>query len=624
MIIYSATRGEFSKAVTDNIIDEEVERQYVTRLKRRPPPGEMRAWRNSLPQMEIAFANSNVPEDAGVAIEYVVPFTSKRIDFLISGRDRQNQESLVIVELKQWEKVQDTAVKSVVKTYLGGGIRDVAHPSYQAWSYMRFIKDFNTEASESNIQMKPCSYLHNCIDPSPIMTEFYDNCLELAPLFGRHDVGNLGELLDRHIAYGDSGKLVARLDKGKLAPSKHLIEHVFSLLKGNEAFVLLDDQKLVFECILHLAEKANRAGSRKQVVVVEGGPGTGKSVLAINLLAKILQRDLICHYVTQNSAPREVFKKVLKGHFNADAIDGLFRSPEPYVEAEPNSIGSLIVDEAHRLKRKSGIFDHRGENQIMEIVRAANFSVFFIDEDQRVTSKDNGRIAEIMTQAGRFNAAVTKLKLESQFRCNGSDGYLAWINHALQIRETANPTLDGIDYDFRVFDSPSRLYDSIVEKNNDKIQARMVAGYCWNWVSKKDKTAYDIVFGEFDFRMRWNLVDHGQAWLIQDDSISEVGCIYTCQGLELDYVGVIIGPDLIVRDGEVQVHGLAHAGTDRQFGLKTKLKKKDRDARKLADTITRNIYRTLMTRGQKGCYIYCADKETNEYFKSFVRNRNQA
>ena len=622
MIVYSSTRGEFSKDVDNNIIESEVKRQFISRLKRRPSDAEVNSWRNSLPYMDRALEMAKVPENSGVAIEYMIPSTAKRVDFLISGCNRDRQDSVVIVELKQWSRVDSTSMNGLVKTFVGGGNREVTHPSYQAWSYQMFIEDFNTEVQRSNIKLNSCSYLHNCTDTSRISTPFYERYLHLAPMFGRRQVGQLCNFISQHIESGDDADIITRIEKSKLEPSKHLVEHIAKLLAaGEETFVLLDDQKIVYEKVLDLARKANRPNaSKKQVALIEGGPGTGKTVLAINLLAQILSYQFMCQYVTQNSAPREVFKQVLKGNKLPDKVDNLFVSPEKFVDRPNSPIGALLVDESHRLRKKSGFYSNKGENQIKELIQASNLSVFFIDDDQSVTSKDYGSADEIRAWANDESANLTELKLESQFRCNGSDGYLAWVTHALQIRGTANPTLDGIDYDFRVFDCPNQLRDQIKEKYNNNLMARMLAGYCWDWVSKKgpNKDEYDVCIEEHGFKMRWNLIDHGQAWIIQPDSISEIGCVYTSQGLELDYVGVIIGPDLLVRNGTVEVDGLAHAGTDAGFGLKGKLKKKDPDAIELADKLTRNIYRVLMTRGLKGCYVFCVDKETNEYFKNYV------
>ena len=279
-----------------------------------------------------------------------------------------------------------------------------------------------------------------------------------------------------------------------------------------------------------------------------------------------------------------------------------------------NSFDCLIVDEAHRLNAKGGIFSNLGENQIKEIISASKFSVFFIDEDQKVTLKDIGDKEEIHRWAKQLKANVSELKLESQFRCNGSDGYLAWLANTLQIRETANDTLKANDYDFRIVDSPAELHNIILEKNKEKNKARLVAGYCWKWISKRNPQLKDIVID--GYKATWNLDTDGQAWIIQPDSVSEVGCIHTCQGLELDYVGVIVGPDLIVRNGKIITQPQERASTDRSIHTwKSLIKKEPEVTKERLDAIIKNTYRTLMTRGQKGCYVYFVDDEARQYFE---------
>ena len=620
MIIYSATRGEFTADVNKNLIEVRIEEQFKKRLGHSTSPNEIRAWKNSLVYMNNVLKEGDIPEDAGVAIEYVIPSTSRRVDFLLSGRSQQEQDTVVIVELKQWETVLSTEKPSVVKTILGRGWRETVHPSYQAWSYKAFIEDYNTEVQNSNIDLIPCCYLHNCAKTDPITSEFYASDLESARLFGRRDFGLLTKFLNGKIAHGDHSEIIQRIERGKLRPSKHLIEHLVSLLEGNPEFNMIDDQKVIYETALHLAETANQSDCEdKHVLLVEGGPGTGKSVLAINLLVELTKRNMVAQYVTRNNAPREVFQAKLQQSFKKTRISNLFKGAGSYINEPHQSLGALIVDEAHRLSRKSGVFGHLGENQVMEIIRAANFSVFFLDEDQRVILNDIGDGDEIKTQSQNLNATVTEMKLDSQFRCNGSDGYLAWINNVLQIRETANPTLDGIDYDFRVFDSPVELRNYILKHHHNNLQARMVAGYCWDWVSKKDPTLMDVSIPGHQFEMRWNLASDGSHWIIKPDSISEIGCIHTCQGLELDYVGVIVGPDFVVRNHEVITDARKRSKHDRSIrGYKKMLKENPTLAKSKGDGIIKNTYRTLMTRGQKGCYIYCVDQETNEYFKKCI------
>ena len=215
---------------------------------------------------------------------------------------------------------------------------------------------------------------------------------------------------------------------------------------------------------------------------------------------------------------------------------------------------------------------------------------------------------------------MTEQKLESQFRCNGSDGYLAWVNHALQINHSANTTLDNVSFDFQVFDSPRDLWNRIEQLNQASNKSRVVAGYCWDWKGRRDPDIKDVVIPEHDFEMRWNLDKDGSLWLVAPDSVSEIGCIHTCQGLELDYVGVIIGEDLVVRNGQVVTDANKRSSQDRSIhGYKRMLKENEREATNLADRVIKNTYRTLMTRGQKGCYIFCTDEETNSYFRRFVQ-----
>jgi len=377
---------------------------------------------------------------------------------------------------------------------------------------------------------------------------------------------------------------------------------------------MIDDQKVVFERALSLADRADT--DQKHVLIVEGGPGTGKSVVAVNLLVALTSKAMNARYVTRNSAPREVYENRLVGSFKKTMISNLFTGSGSFQSAAPSEFDVLIVDEAHRLNEKSGLYKNLGENQIMEIIRASNLAVFFLDEDQRVTFDDIGEVAEIERWARSEGAEVHRLELSSQFRCSGSDAYLAWLDNTLQIRETANVELREGEYDFRVVDSPAELRHLVLERNGDN-KSRMVAGYCWPWKSQKDSGVDDIVFADHGFSHQWNLKKHGGRWIEAPESVSEVGCVHTAQGLELDYVGVIVGPDLKVRDGEVITDASERASQDRTVWGYKKMLKQDRDrALELADRVIKNTYKTLMTRGMRGCYVYFVDDEAREFFQS--------
>lgn len=586
---------------------------YRTATGRHTGKSEIDSWMNSLQYMDRVLSDHEIPPDSGVAIEYHLPQTSKRIDFILTGKDVQNRETAILIELKQWQHAILTEEDAIVITQFQGLDRPTPHPSYQAWSYKRLLEDFNQTVQEDHIQLYPCAYLHNYAPDNVINNAFYREYIEKAPVFLKSDAVKLQNFIKAHVKYGDKDQIMYRIDHGKIKPSKNLADHLASMLKGNSEFVMVDDQKVVFETAIRNVLRS--AAGNKSVLIVEGGPGTGKSVVAVNLLVELTKRELVAQYVTRNSAPRLVYEAKLTGSFKKSHISNMFSGSGAFCEAEADIYDCLIIDEAHRLNEKSGMFSHLGENQIKEIIAASKCSVFFIDEDQKVTLKDIGDKEEIRTWAKKAKAKVTELKLESQFRCNGSDGYLAWLDNTLQIRDTANDTLNVNDYDFRIIESPAALHSLIREKNKEKNKARVVAGYCWDWISKKKPQLKDIVIGEY--KATWNLDTDGQAWIIKPDSVSEVGCIHTCQGLEVDYIGVIIGPDLIARNGQIITRPEERSGMDKSIhGWKSLMKQDPIVAKERLDAIIKNTYRTLMTRGQKGCYVYFVDDETRSYFAS--------
>lgn len=617
MIVYSATKQQFVEDVRANAIADKIESEVARKLNRNSPRNEFNSWQNSLQYMFNVLHDPEIPASAGVSIEYNIPLTNRRVDFILTGKDANRQDTAVIVELKQWQEAQVTNKDAIVITRFQHGEQETNHPSYQAWSYAALIQDYNQTVRDEAITLQPCAYLHNMKSADAINDDFYAEHIKKAPVFISPDALKLAEFLRQSVKYGDCDNIMYRIEHGKIKPSKNLADALVSMLDGNPEFLMIDEQKLVYETALDLAHKAQQGN--KQTLIVKGGPGTGKSVVAINLLAELTKRELLTQYVSKNAAPREVFKKVLTGSRKKTHIDNMFKGSGSYIDTTENTFGALLVDEAHRLNEKSGLYGNLGENQIKELISASRFNVFFIDEAQRVTLKDIGSVDTINYWADKLKSTITELDLSSQFRCNGSDGYLAWIDNTLQIRETANQTLEDIDYDVKVFDDPNELRKAIIQKNRVNNKARMVAGYCWEWASKKDKTAMDIIIPEHNFEAQWNLTDDGSLWLIAEKSVEQIGCIHTCQGLELDYIGVIIGNDFIIRNGEVVIQPLEHPGRDKALsGIRGWLKKEPKAALAAATEVIKNTYRTLMTRGQKGCFIFCTDQETREHFQKII------
>lgn len=611
MIVYSSTKAKFKDDVMTNDIGAIIHDAYRLATGRDTGKAEIDSWINSLQYMDRVLNDDEIPHDAGVAIEYHLPQSSKRIDFILTGKDHKQLESAILIELKQWQHAQKTDRDAIVITQFKQGPRETLHPSYQAWSYKRLLEDFNQTVQEENIRLYPCAYLHNYDEEGVLTDAFYSEHIGNAPLFLKKDALKLQQFIKANVKYGDKNQIMYRIDHGKIKPSKNLADHLLSMLKGNKEFVMIDDQKIVFETAIRLANKSSE--KKRNVLIVEGGPGTGKSVVAINLLVALTKHEKVARYVTRNSAPRLVYEAMLTGAFKKSHISNMFSGSGAFHAEPPGSFDCLIVDEAHRLNEKSGMFSHIGDNQIKEIIRASKFSIFFIDEDQKVTLKDIGDKEEIRRWAATQKAEVTELRLESQFRCNGSNGYLAWLDNTLQIRKTANENLETSEFDFRIVDNPAELHELIRHRNEEKNKARMVAGYCWKWISKKNPLLKDIVIG--DYRATWNLDSDGQAWIIKPDSVNEIGCIHTSQGLEVDYIGVIVGPDFIIRNGTAITLPVKRASTDKSIhGWKALLKEDPVKTNIRLDAIIKNTYRTLMTRGQKGCYVCFTDDETRQFF----------
>ena len=580
MIVYHASKKRFIDDVFNGTIADDIDHAFFIHLGRHTSPNEKLSWKNSMMHMYKVINTSDIPDNSTIAIEYQIPLTSKRIDFIISGIDERKQPNMVIIELKQWEHAKLSNKSGIIQTHFQHGESETAHPCYQAWSYAYMLQNYNETIREHHIQLLPCAFLHNYQEDHIISNECYSEYIDKAPLFLKNDAGKLQDFIKKHIRYGSKEDIVWFIDKGKLRPSKQLADALTSMLQGNKEFILLDEQKIVYETALNLAREAS-AKQTKHVLIVDGGPGTGKSVVAINLLVELTKENLVCQYVSKNAAPRDVYTAKLSNSFKKSFISNLFVGSGSFINAPQNTYGALIVDEAHRLNMKSGLYSNLGENQIIEIIQASLFSVFFIDDRQRVHIKDIGSKAAIQKYAETCGAVVHTTKLTSQFRCNGSDSYLSWLDNTLQIRETANIRLSEEDYDFKIFSDPNELFKTIKEKNKINNKARVVAGYCWDWNSKKNPNDYDIIIPEFRFQKRWNLNSDKNLWIIGNNSIEEIGCIHTCQGLELDYIGVIIGLDMRYENGRIITDVSQRSGNDQSVkGFKSLIKQNKGKARK--------------------------------------------
>lgn len=618
MLVYTASKSQFNEDVILNQISDKILDKLREKNIHGGEKSEYNSWQNSLVFMRNVLDDPEIPGDVDVAIEYQIPRTSKRVDFMISGADKNDSNNVVIVELKQWdkaEKVDDEMLHSV-RTYTGQANRIVSHPSYQAYSYAAFIRNSSDQVENENISIMPCAYLHNYDERyvDALNDEIYKIWYDEAPFFTKRQVLDLRQFIKKYICKKSStGDLLYKIDNGRIRPSKSLQDSLVSLMKGNREFLLLDDQIVVYDMCKKVMSQCLK-DMRKRTIIIQGGPGTGKSVLAINLLKELISKGLNASYCTKNSAPREAYVSLLtKSDFKKEVdIKQLFRSPFGLCKAPSNFYDCLIVDEAHRLVKKM-YGDFQGENQVKECINSSLFTIFLIDENQKITTKDIGTVDEIKHWAHVLKSRVIdneETKLTSQFRCNGSDQYIQWLNNVLQIGEPVDVDLSDLNFDIKVFDNPNEWRDALRKKNDINNKARMVAGYCYDWDVKNNRGDFDIYL-EDDFKAKWNL-EGDKLFAINPKSFEEVGCIHTTQGLEFDYVGVLIGRDLRIdpSSGKIITDKSMISKDDKSSGIRSATVD-------VADQLIKNTYKTLLTRGQKGCYIYCEDKALSEHIKNY-------
>lgn len=625
MIVYEETKKDFLEDVYQDRVVRKILEKFNT------GSSEKESWIDAANHMAKILVDDRFPEDITVAMEFKLYNTSMRIDFIVTGLNEEKKNAMIVIEFKRWEKVKVVTDRDDMVELGPRNIKQ--HPSYQALGYVKVIKNFYVAAEEGKMEIMPCSCLHRYEKKDTnddITNEHYKDLLEESPIFLNGENDKLKEFIAKYIKYGDNKETLYKLEKGEIKPSKQLQDTIANMIKGNDEFSMVGMQKDVLENAKNFAYLSSvRKDGKKRVYIVEGGPGTGKSVIAINLLGKLMKKyGMNCQYITKNQNPRDVYSTQLKKTYKKNEIDNLFSGSGAYMNCKKNFFDALIVDEAHRVTEKTG-FMKMGENQIKEIINSSRFSVFFIDPKQRIHINDYGTIERIETIAKELGAEVSYDKLDVQFRCSGAENFITWVEKTLQYEDAKDEDIDMNflkNYDVKIFDDPNEMRNKITECNRIQNKSRIIAGYCWDWNSEGNPEGekYDIVITpkdddriKNDFKMKWNFKN--TIWAIGEKSVDQAGCIHTSQGLEFDYVGIIIGNDLRYENGKIVTDYKGRAERDRIYGsmkgMKSLYKKNAVEASKLEAELIKNTYRTLLTRGQKGCYIYCTNKDLAEYLK---------
>ena len=623
MRLYAGSSEQFLEDTIQNQIAEKIKLSFFNYFRYYPSHSEINSWRNSLRAMSQVFQYSNL-NDQGIIIEYQLPLTSKRLDCLICGKDTNSNDNAVIIELKQWDKCEEAPGENEVITWVGGR-REMLHPSVQVGRYKMYLEDAHTAFYETTnpIILNACAYLHNYnyYSDDALTSEKFKTKLEKYPLFTADDVNKLRNYLTPKLESGQGIDVLKRIEESKYRPSKKLMDHVGNIIRGKSEYILLDEQLIVYDKVFY-SSKEGFHDKQKTVVVIKGGPGTGKSVIAINLMADLLLKGYNAQYATGSRAFTETLRRII-GSRGASQ----FKYFNSYTKAENNIVDVLIADEAHRLRVTSNNrFTPKNKRldipQIEELINASKVAAFFIDDDQIVRPGEIGSVQYIKEYASKKNCKIFEYELEAQFRCNGSDAFVNWINNTLGIKRTANVIWDQFEeFDFKIFSSPEELENAIKEKVEAGYTGRVTAGFCWSWSDPNSEGILqdDVIIDSF--RRPWNAkpearilapgIPKSNVWAYEPKGIDQIGCIYTAQGFEFDYAGVIFGSDLVYDFDEQKWRGHPENSADNVV-------KRSKD--KFVDLV-KNTYRVLLSRGMKGCYVYFVDKDTERFFKSRIEKR---
>jgi DUF2075 family protein/DNA replication protein DnaC len=623
-IIYDAPQDKFFEDVRKNNLADIMKSNFEENSGMKVGKPEYNSWTVTGDKIKNLIESSGV-SNIHVSFEYQVPYTQKRIDCLLFGTNTDQKGIVVHIELKQWEKVEPLDVEgNFVETYTGGNTRKVAHPSQQVEGYHDYLLGFVEVFEEKELNLYGCSYCPNYKKNlgEGLFAPAYTKVLEKFPIYTHNDVDLLASKLKELLKNGKGFEIFNKFMQSPIKPSKKLLESTANIISNKSNFSLLNDQIVAKNVILDKIKKAEK-NNEKSVVIVKGGPGTGKTVIALHILAEMAAKKKSIFF----SSKSKPLIEAIKHNIDEKEAKLLFASLNPFIPTriKENQLDILIIDEAHRVGKTSNnqftkSIDRTEMPQIEQLIRCAKTSVFFIDDKQVIRSLEVGNTNLIKEASEKYKCKIKEVELVSQFRCSGSDNYIDWIESVLgHSTEKRLFSSKNDKFDFQIISAPKKLYEIIKQKNSEpKTTARLTAGFCWKWSQTLDKNGEfinDVSIG--DFAMPWETHDKIKPpegyvkwyeWAYKPEGIKQIGCIYTAQGFEFDYVGVIVGND-IKYDKEKDCLVGNPEGTKDPILKRSKQK---------FDEYVKNIYRVLMTRGIKGCYVYFVDKEVEEYFRKRI------
>lgn len=600
---------------------EQMVAKMLATTGRRPSEGEVRSWNASLPVLVNDLIHVGL-QNVELLFEQQLPLTSKRVDAVLAGvHPKTGLSSYVVIELKQWSHAElfESDPNLVLVDAYGG--RPVAHPLDQASGYRQYMLDFLPALQDRADSVHSAAYLHNATEHSIMdLREFPST--QYSRMFTGERKSDFFDFLFTVLDPGQSGtKAADELLNMKAGPSKQLMAVAAEEIQKREQFVLLGEQRLAFDLVMHEVTRAQQSDT-KNVIVITGGPGSGKSVIALSLLGELSRQGRTAIHATGSRSFTMTLRQVAgKG---STRVKQMFKYFNSFMDAEKNGLDVLILDEAHRIRetsenRYTKAALRQGRPQVDELMAAARVPVFLLDQHQVVRPGELGTVDEINEYAKSLGLKVREISLDDQFRCGGSASYINWVQRLLGLEPGGPIPWEGDSgFSVQLVDSPQEMESLLALKLREGFGARLTAGFCWKWSdpNKDGSLVADVAVGGWS--KPWNLkgdravggAPPSALWATDPAGFGQVGCIYTAQGFEYDWNGVIIGPDLVWRTDRWVVNRSANKDPD----FKNTNKVSDLEFEKLV----KNVYKVLLTRGLIGTYVLSLDPETQAHLKSKV------
>ncbi len=481
MPLYRASVARLRSQIESGSLVPVLGEQYKHRLGRAAPASEVRSWERSLDVLSADLMEAGLG-DVEALVEYQLPLTSKRADVVLAGvHPTQRVASYVVVELKQWTRASVMDGTDDVCQLDGYGER--LHPVEQVRRYCTHITDFVSSVADHPDRVAGVAYLHNATDLD-VDSLWHLPATGHGRLFTGQRRGEFLSYLRSRLAAAPGATAADELLSSTIRPSKQLLTLAADEVQRREQFVLLDEQQTAYSLVLRALEQSWRANA-KEVIIVSGGPGSGKSVIALSLLGELSRQGRTVLHATGSSAFTQTLRRVAGA--KAPRVKSMFKYFNQFVDAERNGLDVLLCDEAHRIRETSANRYTRaalrtGQPQVEELINAARVPVFLLDQHQVVRPGEIGTVADIETAAARLGLATRKIDLDAQFRCGGSRVYEVWVQRLLGLAPGGPVPWEGDEhFSLATATQPSLMEDRLRALLEEGYGARISAGYCWRW-----------------------------------------------------------------------------------------------------------------------------------------------